>query len=408
MSRGKLKTVNSRLNPGLILCLLLCGFFQLSNAQSVQKTMLRLPDTGETTSYTTTFGEDADYNYCAPFFQLNGDGTVSDTITGLMWQQTDGGEMTIENAFHYADTSTLAGYSDWRLPNAHESISILNHQFANPAIDPAVFTVTAAEYWWTSVYQANDSAKVWVTNSGGGVGNHPKSETISAGGSKRFHVRMVRDVNAPLSVQSHFADNGNGTVTDNLTNLVWQKVPLPDSLTWEDALLYVDTLSLAGYIDWRLPNIKELESISDESLISPSIDPTYFSVSGTKYFWSSTTLPNQTTKAWYLDTHFGITTYDVKTSRHQVFAVRGDESFVNGLVEGNASKETYVSPNPFSAHLNLEREAIGLDCVLRDAKGKVIYHGKELSEQNFEDLGQGTYLLTIYFNLPVTIKLIKQ
>ena len=132
---------------------------------------MRLPDTGQTTSYTTTFGEDADYNFNMPAFILSGNGTVIDTITSLMWQQTDGGEMTIENAALYCDTLTLGGYTDWRLPNCHELFSILNHDKVNPAIDINYFTHTLAEYWWSSQRQANDTTKVWVTNAGGGVGS---------------------------------------------------------------------------------------------------------------------------------------------------------------------------------------------------------------------------------------------
>ncbi|MEI7802797.1 MAG: DUF1566 domain-containing protein, partial [Bacteroidota bacterium] len=190
----------------------------VSYSQNINKTMLRLPDTGETTSYTNTFGEDNDYTINPPFFLLNGNGTVTDTVTGLIWQQTDGGEMTIENAHQYCDTLTLGGYNDWRLPTAHESFSILNQQFANPALDNSVFITTDAEYWWTGTFQINDSSKVWVTNAGGGIGNHPKSETISAGGNKKFHVRAVRDINIPSLIPNHFTDNGDGTVTDNLTN----------------------------------------------------------------------------------------------------------------------------------------------------------------------------------------------
>ena len=106
---------------------LLLLFNAAINAQPVLKTMMRLPDTGQTTSYTTTFGEDADYNFNTPVFILSGNGTVTDTITSLMWQQTDGGEMTIENAIIYCNTLTLGGYTDWRLPNCHELFSILNH-----------------------------------------------------------------------------------------------------------------------------------------------------------------------------------------------------------------------------------------------------------------------------------------
>lgn len=304
--------------------------------QSINKTMLRLPDTGQTNSYTNTFGEDNDYNINPPFFKLNGNGTVTDTITGLMWQQTDGGEMTYENAINYCDTLTLAGFIDWRLPTAHEGFSILNHQTTNPAVDIKVFTKTNAEYWWSINKQSNDNTKVWCTNAGGGIGNHPKSETISAGGTKKFHARAVRDINLPSTLKSHFTDNGNGTITDNLTNLIWQKITYSDSLTWEQALAYSDSLTYSGFNDWRLPNIKELQSLNDESIINPSIDKTIFTNLGIKKYWSSTTLPNQTAKAWYLHTQFGITTYDNKTARNMIICVRGD-----GKIESQKDTSNY-------------------------------------------------------------------
>ncbi len=74
------------------------AFFLISfftQAQSILKTMKRLPDTGCTSSYTSTPGEDADFTIKATFFVQNGNGTVTDTITSLMWQKTDGGEMTV-------------------------------------------------------------------------------------------------------------------------------------------------------------------------------------------------------------------------------------------------------------------------------------------------------------------------
>ena len=93
------------------LALLLSGY-----ARAQTKTMKRLPDTGQTQSFTNTFGEDSDYTLHPPFFIVNGDGTVTDTVTGLMWQQTDGGEMTVEAAETYCASLMLGGYDDWRLP----------------------------------------------------------------------------------------------------------------------------------------------------------------------------------------------------------------------------------------------------------------------------------------------------
>ena len=310
----------------LAFCMLFSAM--LAVAQSTTKTMKRLPDTGETTSYTNTFGEDADFTIYPPFFLINGNGTVTDTVTGLMWQQVDGGEMTIENAMNYCDTLTLGGFTDWRLPTAHEAFSIQNMQYTNPSLNTSIFPVTGAEYWWSSNKQANDANKVWCINAGGGIGNHPKTETISAGGTKKFHVRAVRGIFIPQVISNHFTDNGNGTITDNVTNLLWQKIHSTDSLSWEQSLTYADTATIGGYTDWRLPNIKELQSINDENLINPSVNNAFFSNVGVNKFWSSTSLPNQTTKAWYLSTQFGITTYDAKTIKHYIYCVRGDQSII--------------------------------------------------------------------------------
>ena len=339
--------------------------------------MLKLPDTGQTGIYTTTFGEDADYTINPPFFITNNNGTVTDTVTGLLWQQTDGGEMTIENARIYVNTLTLAGFKDWRLPTAHESFSILNHQRVNPALDNTFFTTTAAEYWWTSDKQANDSTKIWCTNAGGGVGNHPKSETVSAGGTKKFHVRAVRDVKTPANIACQFTDNRNGTVTDNLTGLTWQKIPKPDTISWESALVYAENLSFAGFSDWRLPNIKELQSINDEKLVNPSVSTVFFSTIGVKKYWSSTSLPNQTAKAWYLSTQFGVTTYDLKTALLSVICVRGNTTNTTTAVKemetGNFAIKVF--PNPITNNriqFEVSDQSKDFTVQITDIQGRVL------------------------------------
>ncbi len=379
----------------------------LSIAQSISKTMKRLPDTGETMSYTTTLGEDNDFSINPPYFTINGNGTVTDTVTGLMWQQTDGGEMTYERAINYCDTLTLGGFTDWRLPLPHEGFSILNHQYANPAMDATVFTTTLAEYWWTSIGQANDTTKIWVTNAGGGIGNHPKSETISAGGTKKFHVRAVRDITPPPTISAHFIDNGNGTITDNLTNLIWQKAPNTDTLTWEQALNYADTLSLNAFTDWRLPNIKELQSINDESIVNSSVSNTFFPAIGINKYWSSTTLPNQTPKAWYLSTLFGITTYDLKTFRHYVLCVRGNQSTTVGINEAEISSKV-VYPNPFIAFIKIKSDNSNETYEITNSLGQIIYSGKNIEQQNFSTLTNGIYFLKVADKTTSIIKLLKE
>ena len=389
-----------------IISFLLLLSMATSYSQNVEKTMIRLPDTGQNQSYTNTFGEDNDFNIYMPYFTINGNGTVTDTITGLMWQQGDGGEMTIENAQTYCANLSLGGYTDWRLPNAHESFSILNHQNANPAMNTTVFPATQAEYWWTSDRQFNDSSKVWVTNAGGGIGNHPKAETISAGGTKKFHARAVRDITAPVMVPNHYTDNGNGSITDNLTQLVWQKVPFADSLSWEQALSYADTLTLAASSDWRLPNIKELQSINDERRINPSLNNTFFSVSAPGKYWSSTTLPNQTTKAWYLNTQFGITTYDQKTVKHYILCVRGnqvptgkDEKYVKTLA---------IYPNPFTSSIYVKNRQENDHMELLNANGQILYSGVDIEKENLSYLPAGLYILKITGKSNISFKLLKE
>lgn len=378
---------------------LFCGLLFLVNpiiqAQSVTKSMLRLPDTGQINSYTNTFGEDNDYNFNAPYFIVNGDGTVTDTITGLMWQQIDGGEMTVQSAINYCNALSLAGYNDWRLPNAHESFSILNEQNANPSLNSSVFTTTAAEYWWTSNRQANDTNKVWVTNAGGGIGNHPKTETISAGGTKKFHVRAVRNVLPPISIPQHFTDNSDGTITDNLTNLTWQQLPFNDTMSWENGLLYADTFSLGLYTDWRLPNIKEIHSLNDESLINPSVSTTFFPNIGIKKYWSSTTLINPQPKAWFFDTHFGITTYASKTTRLNVLLVRGNGNLITSQKSNENLQKINVFPNPFSRHININGIKQSDDVTMYNSLGIVIYDGNNISENDFSKLPCGIYFVRL-------------
>ncbi len=297
-------------------------FLVLSFTQEKTPALYKLPDTGQTASYTGTFGEDSDYLINAPLFTDNGNGTITDNVTGLLWQKTDGGEMTFENAEIYCGNLVLGGFSDWRLPNSHELFSIMNHGRLNPAVDTSYFTKTLAEYWWTSDKQVDDAAKIWVANSGGGIGAHPKSETISAGGTKKFHTRAVRNSspNPPVRLR----DNNNGTVTDMITGLVWQKSPVAAGVTWEDALTYCENLSLAGYGDWRMPNVKEMQSLNNELIKNPSIDTSIFRNIAIANYWTSTTTHNQSTKAWYMNTAYGLITYENKTSLFNVIGVRGE------------------------------------------------------------------------------------
>ena len=206
------------------------------NAQKLIR--FKLPDSGQTGSFTQTKGEDSDFLINPPSFTDNGDGTVTDNNTSLMWQKTDGGEMIFENAGPYCSSLTLGGYTDWRLPTGIELFSINNYTHLNPALDTVYFTVTNAQYWWSSEKQADDSTRIWVVNAGGGIGAHPKSETMSAGGTKYFNARAVRSLITTEFPGPHFTDKGDGTIKDNYTGLTWQKIQSHDTMTWEEAVVW--------------------------------------------------------------------------------------------------------------------------------------------------------------------------
>ena len=385
--------------------------------QSVSKTIQLLPDTGQTTSYTTTFGEDHDYLINNPSFTNNNNGTILDNVTGLMWQQVDGGQMTHENAIVYCDNLVLGGYSDWRLPTPIEAFSILNHQNANPAINTTYFsslTTPGAEYWWTSVFENNSTTKVWCTNAGGGIGNHPKSETIDAGGTKRFNARAVRNVTTPTTITNHFTDNGDGTITDNLTQLVWQNILNPNVVTWEQALIYAEGLTIGTTSDWRLPNIKELQSINNELATNPSVFLPYFSNVGIHNYWSSTTLPNQTLSAWYWNTQFGITTYDVKTNSNYVLCVRGTPVLANAQFLSDTDSKIYPNPTSNFVLLSFQNEVNLLQIQITNSFGQIIYSNevKPISNEykiDLQEFSEGLYYLSIINgNIKNTYKIIKK
>ena len=334
-----------------------------------------LPDTGQTGDYTSTFGEDSDYIIHPPAFSDNGDGTINDDVTGLMWQKIDGGEMTWEEAQVYADNLSLGNHNDWRLPTPFELFNLLDLDHLNPAMDTNYFPETEAEYWWTSTPRADDSSRIWVTNAGGGIGPHPKSETVSAGGDKKYHVRCVRG--AGDLMDDRFVDNQDGTVTDKLTNLQWQQSEtLPK--TWEDALSYCENLVLAGLHDWRLPNIKELRSISLETHVNPSVDVRFFPGAVSAQYWSSTTQFNKSENAWFVDFRYGLTSYENKTTLLRVRAVRsGDATQIDShaLKTPEQFRVFPNYPNPFNPDTRIaftlpQNEHVRL--VIYDVLGKKV------------------------------------
>ena len=84
------------------------------------------------------------------------------------------------------------------------------------------------------------------------------------------------DVTAGAPNAASYKDNGDGTVTDNVTGLMWQKTLSATGLTYSEAAAYCQNLALAGYGGWRVPTKIELFSIVDVGRSMPAIDPNAF------------------------------------------------------------------------------------------------------------------------------------
>jgi hypothetical protein len=123
------------------------------------------------------------------------------------------------------------------------------------------------------------------------------------------------------SPERRFVDNGDGTVTDTCTALMWQKATVRDAYTWQQALQHCEDLGLADYDDWRLPNVKELQSIVDYGRSDPAIDPVFDSLPES-WWWSSTTAALAPSSAWIVGFHEGFVGNTPKGNVRYVRAVR--------------------------------------------------------------------------------------
>jgi hypothetical protein len=137
----------------------------------------------------------------------------------------------------------------------------------------------------------------------------------------------VTNDGAPAASLESYTDNGDGTVTDKLTHLLWQQVPPTMGGTgtgyfvWADAKMYCQSLVLSGHHDWRLPSLIELQSIVDYGVTSrPTIDPKF--TCSSDVFWSATPLAGQPTYAWYVTFSGGNSINDSLTNTHRVRCVR--------------------------------------------------------------------------------------
>jgi hypothetical protein len=120
-------------------------------------------------------------------------------------------------------------------------------------------------------------------------------------------------------MESRFVDNGDGTVTDTCTWLMWQKDTADVGMVGAcEALAYCENLSFAGHDDWRLPNVRELQSIVDYGRSEPAIDPIFAAFP--HMYWSSTRHVVYPEVTWFVTFRSGyVTVIDFEQNSNSVF-----------------------------------------------------------------------------------------
>ncbi len=220
-------------------------------------------------------------------FVVSADGlTVTDTITGLVWQvdysrcAPEPCVLTDADAEVYCNGQ---GGSDWRLPAEHELYTIVDSAKYNPAIDVATFPNMAASSYWTTSSLAGSSGSAWSVDFFAG-------DSANSYASYTLYAACVRG--SRCYPTSRFMVSG-GLVTDTLTTLVWQQQGSTSEMTWADAQAYC---SAAGF---RLPTLKELESLVDLTVASaPTINQAAFPNTAVDAYWTSSPFAGSSGFAW--------------------------------------------------------------------------------------------------------------
>lgn len=280
------------------------------------------------------FGNDAMFKSNSPSYTDNKDGTITDNVTGLMWQKKTGDKITLKQANAKVKKLNLAGHHDWRLPTIKELYSLIlftgidpnpyvtSPKGLTPFIDTKFFTFKYGTYFigeriidcqyasstkYVSTTMQNNPTLFGVNFADGCLKGYPLISTRTKEDS-RFYFIFVRG--NKVYGQNKFVDLKNGTIKDQATGLTWTQMDSgflansdksKEGMNWVEALEYAEKLNHGGHSDWRLPNIKELQSIVDytrspKTTQSPAIHP-LFKLTKIKcedqsenyaFYWSST------------------------------------------------------------------------------------------------------------------------
>jgi len=234
------------------------------------------------------------------------DDVVFDRATGLAWSQNASPTtfpMSWAEAFEYVDDlnrSSHRGINDWRLPSRRELFTLISHQRINPALPEGhPFINIFSGYYWTASSCRRLADQAWYIHLGGG--------RIYRG--MKANSYMVWPVAGSLPDDQHpgnrFVINADRTARDRLTKRIWLKPPgaMLQPVKWEKALEAIETLNaqnVCGHADWRLPNIRELESLVDLNRHSPALPTDYPFEDIAEGYWSATTSVYEKQYAWVL------------------------------------------------------------------------------------------------------------
>ncbi len=267
------------------------------------------------------YGQDAQFQLHPPSYTLGADGlTVHDNNTGLTWQRspdTDGdGSLTRRDKLTSAQTKALpaklnaarfGGFDDWRLPSIKELYSLFDARGTDPSgppgteasglrpfIDTKFFhfaygDTSAGERVIDSQYASSTKYVGWSARGFGKLFGVNFADgrikgydlQMPSGAEKTFFVLCVRG--NPAYGRNDFHDNGDGSITDRATGLIWSRADSGRGMNWQDALAWAQKKNAEKYLghdDWRLPSVKELQSIVDytrspDTSHSPALDPVF-------------------------------------------------------------------------------------------------------------------------------------
>ena len=232
------------------------------------------------------FGQDGNYDDHAMSYTVTAD-TVTDDVTGLEWQREESPTpLDWWDARDYCAGLDLAGHEDWRLPSRVELVSLLDYGALDPTIDLDAFPTASSELYWSASPVPFQNLAYGVRFELGFIYDHDPFGTGA--------VRCVRGAYAPPDPRFTFDAD---TVTDQGTGLVWQRGHLP-AQDWPTALASCQGLDLAGVTDWRLPTLKETQTLVDARRLQPAIDVVAFPDTPPEWFWSSTPITVPPNEAW--------------------------------------------------------------------------------------------------------------